>query len=77
MLPPSAKFVQLFDFCMQNALNQLKLIANKCMDSRALMSKTLASGVESLQPVVLKFTKNKRQRVDCSMLPEGDDGELV
>lgn len=45
------------------------------MDSRALMSKTLASGVESLQPVVLKFTKNKR--VDCSMLPEGDDGELV
>lgn len=47
------------------------------MDSRAWMSKTLASGVESLQPVVLKFTKNKRQRVDCSMLPEGDDGELV
>lgn len=47
------------------------------MDSRALMSKTLASGVESLQPVILKFTKNKWQRVDCSMLPEGDDGELV
>lgn len=68
-LPPSEKFVQLFNFWMQKALNYLKVIDNwqKCMDTHAWMSRIFSSGVKNLQLVVLKFTMEK-EAVGCQFL---------